>query len=116
MDSKIFISVGSEVFTADFYDSDFTKSLLKQFPMTVSMDDNEGYEYFAPLHNKVSGYSCDAKNIIPGDITLYNRISLSIFCNASLNSSDYVKIGHINNPAGLKKALNRNSSRVTFSV
>ncbi len=118
MDRKISIKVGPEVFAADFYDSELTRNLVRQFPMTVSMDrDDEGQgDYFAPLDHRMFGNSSAIRNIMPGDITLYNSISLSIFCDVCECSGNYVRLGHINNPDGLRSALKKNSGFVTFSL
>ena len=116
MNSKILITIGNDSYMADFYESDVSKSLMEQFPLTIKMDEHQGQEYFSPLENRPYGESENTDAIVPGDITLCNSSSISIFYNQPAGSVSYVKLGHINNPEGLDSSLSRCEGRVTFEL
>ena len=116
MCNKVNILVGTQSFSADFYDSDIADSLIKQLPMTVSMAETENAEYFVPLSQRINCIDDYSKNIVSGDITVYKRRSLSIFFDCQNSDSEYVTVGHIQNPEGLYRALNKCSGFATFQI
>lgn len=111
------ITAGNKTFTAALEDSDTTKALVKQLPLTVDMSELNGNEKYNYLSGNLRAdmSSCPGK-INVGDIMLYGNNCLVLFYKTFNTSYSYVKLGHINNTTGLAEALGSGSVKVTFSV
>ncbi|MCF0248329.1 MAG: hypothetical protein HUJ86_06960 [Synergistes sp.] len=113
---KIKLQIGPYSFTATPEDNaavrEFTK-LLKTSPITIQMEDYSGFEKVGAL-----GRNLPAENsqitASAGDIVLYNGSNIVIFYGS--NSWSYTRLAKIDNLTDWKKALERDSINVTFSI
>jgi hypothetical protein len=90
---KVFIN--DKEYKLNLYDNETVNSLVKLFPLEVTMktlNENEVYVY---LDEKLPTNSSDPKTINAGDVMLYGDNCLVIFYKTFNTSYSYTKIGHI---------------------
>lgn len=92
---KVFIN--DKEYKLNLYDNETSSSLVKLFPLEVTMktlNENEVYVY---LDEKFPTNSSNPKTINAGDVMLYGDNCLVIFYKTFNTSYSYTKIGHIDN-------------------
>ena len=92
---KVFIN--DKEYKLNLYDNETSSSLVKLFPIEVTMktlNENEVYVY---LDEKLPTNSSNPKSINAGDVMLYGNNCLVIFYKTFNTSYSYTKIGHIDN-------------------
>ncbi|MBR5662796.1 MAG: hypothetical protein IKX00_04000 [Bacilli bacterium] len=92
---KVFIN--DKEYKLNLYDNETSSSLVKLFPIEVTMktlNENEVYVY---LDEKLPTNSSNPKTIHSGDVMLYGDNCLVIFYKTFNTSYSYTKIGHIDN-------------------
>ena len=92
---KVFIN--DKEYKLNLYDNETADSLVKLFPIEVTMktlNENEVYVY---LDEKLPTNSSNPKKINAGDVMLYGDNCLVIFYKTFNTSYSYTKIGHIDN-------------------
>jgi hypothetical protein len=111
------ITVGNKTFTATLENTDTTKALVKQLPLTVDMAEHNRNEKYTNLSGNLRADTsfCPGR-INEGDLMLYGNNCLVLFYKTFNTSYRYVKLGHIVNTTGLTEALGLGSVKVTFSV
>jgi len=116
--TNIIILIGGSSFSAKLYDNETTRALLAKFPLEVNMDELYGREkYFFLPENLPFTYAETPKTIHAGEIMLWSSNCLVVFYNTFPNTvSGYVKLGYIEDVAGLADALGGGSILVTFTV
>ncbi len=90
---KVFID--DKEYKLNLYDNETVDSLVKLFPLEVTMktlNENEVYVY---LDEKFPTNSSNPKTINTGDVMLYGDNCLVIFYKTFNTSYSYTKIGHI---------------------
>ena len=90
---KVFIN--DKEYKLNLYDNETVNSLVKLFPLEVTMktlNENEVYVY---LDEKLPTNSSNPKTINAGDVMLYGDSCLVIFYKTFNTSYSYTKIGHI---------------------
>lgn len=90
---KVFID--DKEYKLNLYDNETVNSLIKLFPIEVTMktlNENEVYVY---LDEKLPTNSSNPKTIHSGDVMLYGDNCLVIFYKTFNTSYSYTKIGHI---------------------
>lgn len=90
---KVFIN--DKEYKLNLYDNETSNSLVKLFPIEVTMktlNENEVYVY---LDNELPTNSSNPKTIHSGDVMLYGDNCLVIFYKTFNTSYSYTKIGHI---------------------
>jgi len=90
---KVFIN--DKEYKLNLYDNETSSSLVKLFPLDVTMktlNENEVYVY---LDEKLPTNSSNPKTIHSGDVMLYGDNCLVIFYKTFNTSYSYTKIGHI---------------------
>ena len=90
---KVFID--DKEYKLNLYDNETSSSLVKLFPIEVTMktlNENEVYVY---LDEKLPTNSSNPKTINAGDVMLYGDNCLVIFYKTFNTSYSYTKIGHI---------------------
>ena len=90
---KVFIN--DKEYKLNLYDNETVNSLVKLFPLEVTMktlNENEVYVY---LDESLPTNSSNPKTIHSGDVMLYGDNCLVIFYKTFNTSYSYTKIGHI---------------------
>ncbi len=92
---KVFIN--DKEYKLNLYDNETADSLVKLFPIEVTMKTLSENEVYVYLDEKFPTNSSNPKSIHSGDVMLYGDNCLVIFYKTFNTSYSYTKIGHIDN-------------------
>lgn len=115
--NKIKITIGSQEFIATLADNATAQSFKEKLPLTISMTELHGNEYYVYLDSgfKTSSYAPDT--IKKGDIKVYGSDCLVFFYETFSNPGyNYSDIGTFENPDGLKDALKAGAKKITIQT
>lgn len=112
----LIITVGNKAFSAKLYDNQTTKALVKQFPLTVDMSEQNGNEKYYYLSNTLPTVSEQQEKIHAGDIMLYGNNCLVAFYKTFSSSYQYTSIGYIEDAAGFVQVVGEGNIKVTFDL
>ena len=100
------------------YNNETTRALLAKLPMTVSMTELNGREKYYHLSEKLPTQATETPATIhEGEIMCWSSNSLVLFYNTFSNSyGGYVRLGYIEDIAGLKEILGKGAVQVTFEI
>jgi hypothetical protein len=109
------IKVNSKIFTATLLDNNTSKAFKELLPMTIQMTELNGNEKYYDLPKTLPTNSTNPGSIKNGDLMLYGSKTLVLFYKTSSTSYSYTKLGSIDNPSGLEKALGSGNLSITFN-
>lgn len=113
---NIAIVIDSKTFSATLYNNETVKALIKQFPMTLNMNELNGNEKYYNLDNSLPTNSSRPSGIQTGDIMLFGSDCLVLFYESFSTAYSYTPLGRINDPDGLASALGSGNVQVSFSI
>lgn len=114
--TKMKITIGTTVFTANFYDNATATAFKAKLPMTINMTELNGNEKYFDLPNVLPANASNPVTIQNGDLMLYGSNTLVLFYKTFSTPYSYTKIGHIENPSGLATALGSGNATVIFEA
>jgi hypothetical protein len=91
------ITINDNEYDINLEDNNTVKELLDILPLTITMNELNGNEFYAYLDESFSVDSHNPKTINKGDVMLYGNNCLVIFYKSFDTSYSYTKIGHIDN-------------------
>lgn len=97
------ITIGNQVFNATLANNATAEAFKKRLPLTLEMSDYGGFEKIATIDNLPTADKRE-NSLTAGDLMLYSGNTLVLFY-AQHGGYSYTRIGKIDNPEGLKKAL-----------
>ena len=112
--TKMKITVGTAVFTATLYDNPSATAFKALFPLTINMTELNNNEKYFDLPNPLPINASVGVDIKVGDLTLYGSNTLVLFYKSFNTSYSYTKLGYVDNPTGLAKALGNGNVVVKF--
>jgi hypothetical protein len=112
---KIKITVNSQRFTATLLDNNTAKAFKELLPMTIQMTELNGNEKYFDLPQSLPANSTNPGSIKNGDLMLYGSKTLVLFYKTFSTSYSYTKLGSIDDPTGLEKALGSGNLSITFN-
>ena len=115
VNGTIKITVNSQIFTATLLDNNTSKAFKELLPMTIQMTELNGNEKYYDLPNKLPTKSSNPRTIHNGDLMLYGSNTLVLFYKSFSTSYSYTKLGSIDDPTGLDKALGSGNLSITFN-
>jgi hypothetical protein len=113
---QITITVGSKIFKATVIDSPTTEAFTALLPLTINMKDLNGNEKYFDLPQELPTNAFNPTTIQNGNLLVYGSTTLVLFYKSFSNSYSYTRIGSVDDPAGLAKALGPGNITVTFNV
>lgn len=114
--NRMKITVGNTSFTAILANNSAANAFKELLPMTVSMGEHAGNEKFYDLPRSLTTASSNPGTIQNGDIMLYGSRTLVLFYQTFRTSYSYTRIGSVDDPSGLERALGRGSVTITFEL
>jgi hypothetical protein len=114
--TKMKITIGTNIFTATFYNNATATAFKSKLPMTIKMTELNGNEKFFDLPNTLPTNASNPETIQSGDLMLYGSNTLVLFYKTFSTSYSYTRIGRIENPSGLATALGSGNATVTFEA
>ena len=113
---KIKVTVGSNSFSVTTYDNATARAFIAFLPLTITMNEVNGNEKYRPLQSNLPTSPEVPSKINAGDLMLWGANGLVLFYETFTTSYSYTRIGHIDNPTGLKTALGQNNPTLTFEL
>ena len=113
--TKIKITVNGKTFTAIPENNKTAKAFFKMLPMTLSMEELNGNEKYHYLDQDLPTKTYKPGTIHTGDLMLYGSDCLVLFYQTFKSEYSYTKIGKIQKPQGLEKALGGGDVKITIS-
>lgn len=111
----MWMTVGEERFAIRLADSETARSFAAQLPLDLEMTDLHNNEKYADLPKALPGQPTMPGTIEAGDLMLWDSKTVVVFYKSFRSSYSYVRLGRIENPEALAKALGRGDVRVQFS-
>jgi hypothetical protein len=113
---KIKISIGSQVFYATLSTNLTTASLVKTFPLTLSMIELNGNEKYAKLKQALPMQEESVGKIQRGDLLLYGNDVLVLFYESFATPYSYTRICRLAATDGLQKALGSGNCQIKIEL
>lgn len=116
--TNVEITIGDAVFEAQFNDNATAEAFLAQMPITLNMRDLHRNEKFFDLPSSLPVESTERPDTMhAGDIMLWSGNTIVLFYETFSNSyGSYVRLGRIDDVAGLAEAVGSGNVSVAFSI
>lgn len=113
---SINIKVGTKTFPAAFYDNETARAFIEKLPLSLNMSDLNRNEKYCRFDDPLpAATTIKPKTIVAGEIMLWSSDTIVLFYDSFDNNyGGYVKLGYIEDVAGLRKALGKGDVTVTF--
>ena len=108
------ITVNGTEFSASFSDTKAAEEFKVMLPLTLDMSELNGNEKYIYLDSRFTTSSENVGHINSGDIMLYGSNCIVLFYESFSTPYSYTRIGHIDDPSGLKNAVGKGSVTVEF--
>lgn len=108
------ITVGTTTFSASLESNATAKAFIERLPLTLTMKELNNNEKYIDLPENLPANASNPGTIKKGDLMLYGSNTLVLFYKSFSTSYNYTKIGNIDDPAGLGKALGAGNVSVAF--
>ena len=111
----MWMTVGERRFAITLTDNAAARAFAARLPLTLDMSELNGNEKHADLREALPAKASPPGTSCNGDLMLYGTNTLVVFY-ATFNSSySYTRLGRVDDPADLPRALGRRGVRVVFS-
>lgn len=111
---QVTIQVEDKAFEALLFDHDAARALAQQLPMTVNMKELNGNEKYYDLPAPLPESAEQIGEIHAGDLMLFGSDCLVLFYEDFDTEYRYTRLGAVQDPSGLARALGRGDVTVTF--
>ncbi len=101
----ITITIGTETFSAVFYDNESARAVAEQLPLTIEMQELNSNEKYYRFSESFPTAEVSPDTIQTGDIMLYGSDYLVLFYETHRTSYRYTPIGKITDPTVLREAV-----------
>lgn len=116
MSKNILITVGNASFIVTLEDNDAAKAFMALLPLKVKMLEMNGNEKYYNLPEKLPTAGYRPGKIHSGDLMLWGANTLVLFYETFSSSYSYTRLGRVNDPKGLARALGGGNVTVSFNV
>ena len=114
--TQLTITIGGKAFGATLSDNPTAAAFKALLPLSVSMSELNGNEKLFRLPASLPTQPSRPSSIQSGDLMLYGANTLVLFYKSFATTYSYTRIGRIDDPAGLERAVGDGSVTVTFAV
>lgn len=112
---EILVTIGSQAFTAVLADTSAAKEFYESLPITFTMNELNGNEFYAETENAFTSDPVVPQMINTGDIKLFNDDCIVLFYDTFETEYSYTDIAYITDTTGLSEALlNNEAGTVSF--
>jgi len=116
MGNTLTLRIGDETFTATLVDTPTAAAFKSQLPLTVRMSELNGNEKLFRLPTDMPVQPSRPSSIQSGDLMLFGSNTLVLFYKTFATAYSYTRLGRIDDPLGLERALGPGSVTVTFAM
>ena len=113
---RMWMTIGERRFAITVADTDAARAFVAQLPLTLDMAELDGNEKHADLSQTLPTDANRPGTIHSGDLMLYGSNTVVVFYETFRSPYAYTRLGRVDDPSELSRALGRRSSRVLFSV
>jgi hypothetical protein len=114
-DSRMWMTVGERRFAITLADNAAARAFAAQLPLTLDMSELNGNEKHADLPKPLPANASRPGTIRNGDLMLYRADTLVVFSLTFQSSYSYTRLGRVDDPSDLPRALGPRGVRVAFS-
>lgn len=114
-ESPMWITIGERRFAFTLADTAAARAFAAQLPLTLRMDELNGNEKHARLPKALPANASRPGTLRNGDVMLYGPDTLVVFYVTFDSPYSYTRIGRVEYPSGLPRALGSRDVQVRFS-
>jgi hypothetical protein len=114
-ESRMWMTVGKRRFAITLTDNAAARAFAAQLPLTLDMSELNGNEKHADLPKPLPANESRPGTIRNGDLMLYGADTLVVFHLTFQSSYSYTRLGRVDDPSDLPRALGPRGVRVVFS-
>ena len=111
----MWMTVGERRIAITLTDNAAARAFAAQLPLTLDMSELNGNEKHADLPKPLPANASRPGTIRNGDLMLYGADTLVVFYLTFQSSYSYTRLGRVDDPSDLPRALGPRSIRVVFS-
>ena len=111
----MWMTVGERRFAITLADTDAARAFAAMLPLSIEMDDLNGNEKKADLRQPLPARASRPGTIHSGDLMLYGSRTLVVFYLTFESAYSYTRLGRVDDPVELPRALGPHGVRVVFS-
>ena len=112
---RMWMTVGERRFAITLADNAAARAFASQLPLTLEMGELNGNEKHAELPKPLPANASRPGTIHNGDLMLYGADTLVVFYVTFQSSFSYTRLGRVDDPSELPRALGPRGVRVVFS-
>ena len=112
---RMWMTVGERRFAITLTDNAAARAFAAQLPLTLDMSELNGNEKHADLPKPLPANANRPGTIRNGDLMLYGADTLVVFYLTFQSSYSYTRLGRVDDPSDLPRALGTRGVRVVFS-
>ncbi len=113
---RMWMTVGQRRFSVTLADTDAARSLAAMLPLSLDMEELNGNEKKKELPNDLPTDAARPGTIRNGDLLLWGDRTVVVFYLTFDSPYAYTRLGRVDDPVGLGKALGSGNVRVLFSA
>jgi hypothetical protein len=114
-EARIWMTVGERRFTITLADTEAARAFAARLPLTLDMAELNGNEKHADLSEALPTSATRPGTIHSGDLMLYGSNTVVVFYASFRSPYSYTRLGRVDDPVELGRALGRHGARVVFS-
>ena len=108
------ININGTEYTAYFYDTKAAEEFKAMLPLTLNMSELNGNEKYIYMDSDFTTASEKVGSIKKGELMLYGSSCVVLFYDSFSTPYSYTRLGYIDDPSGLEKAVGSGSVTVEF--
>ena len=108
------VSINGTEYTAHFYDTKAAEEFKAMLPLSLNMSELNGNEKYIYMDSDFTTESEKVGPIKKGELMLYGSNCVVLFYDSFSTPYSYTRIGYIDDPSGLEKAVGSGSAAVEF--
>ena len=112
---RMWMTVGERRFAVTLTDNAVARAFAAQLPLTLEMSELNGNEKHAELPKPLPANANRPGTIHSGDLMLYGADTLVVFYLTFQSPYSYTRLGRVDDPSDLPRALGSRAVRVMFS-
>lgn len=115
VESRIWMTVRDKRFAVTLADTAAARDFAAMLPLSINMPDLNNNEKHARLSRPLPTDTIRPGTIHNGDLMLYGSQTLVVFYQSLTSSYSYTRLGRVNDPSDLEKALGSDAAKIDFS-
>ena len=111
----MWMTIGEHRFAITLADTEAAREFAAMLPLTLDMEELNGNEKHGELPKALTTDASRPGTIRNGNLLLWGARTAVVFYQTFVSLYSYTRLGRVDDPAGLARALGRHAVRVVFS-